>query len=127
MGDEIMYGRRPETTVPSALSLETVFETLSDQRKRYVLYALYRAEGNSLTIHRLARQVHGMEGEKQTTTGQGPEHVADDLRQRRLPELATTGAVEYDERSETVRYHRAPSLEEWLEHAEYKEGKRPGG
>ena len=112
-------------TTSSTLSLDTVFYILSDCRKRYVLYALHRAEGNSLSVHQLATKVHSMEQNGSFANDGSPTQVADDLRKQRLPELAMAGVVEYDERSETARYHRMPSLEEWLEHAEFKEGKHP--
>lgn len=47
------------------------------------------------------------------------------LRERHLPRLIEACVVDFDERSETVRYHGQPSLEEWIEHAEFKEGKQP--
>lgn len=108
------------TTVPQGLSLETVFETLSDRQKRYALYALHRTEGNSMTIPQLAARIDELEGGKRDRAD-----LVNDLRSRHVPELATVNVVEYDDRSETVRYHTIPSLEEWLEHAEYKEGKHP--
>ncbi|WP_049946395.1 hypothetical protein [Halalkalicoccus jeotgali] len=49
-------------TVPSGLSLDTVFGVLSDRRKRYVLYALRGAEGNVLTVEQLTRRVRKLEG-----------------------------------------------------------------
>ncbi|MCL7416417.1 MAG: hypothetical protein M8354_01070 [Halalkalicoccus sp.] len=107
------------TTVPSGLSLDTVFGVLSDRRKRYVLYALRGAEGNAMTVEQLTRSVRRMEGSG--IDEDAPKRVAEDLRERHIPELVATDAVEYDERSETARYHSVPSLEEWLEHAEYKE------
>lgn len=109
----------------STLELDTVFELLSDRRRRYVLYTMYRTEGGSMTVDRLATQVRRMEDDHATTGERRAERIADDLRERQLPKLADAGIVEYDDRSETARYHGRPALEEWLEHAEYKEGRHP--
>ncbi|KYH27391.1 hypothetical protein HAPAU_00570 [Halalkalicoccus paucihalophilus] len=106
-------------TVPSGLSLDTVFRVLSERRKRHVLYALRGAEGNAMTVKQLARRVRELEGSGMDENAL--KRIAEDLRERHIPELVATDAVEYDERSETARYHSVPSLEEWLEHAEYKE------
>lgn len=111
---------------PSTLDLDTVFEVLSDRRRRYALYVLHRSEDGAMTIDRLGRRVIRMEKEDRTAADeQRSERMADEFRQRHLPKLIDAGIVEYDERSETVCYHRRPALEEWLEHAEYKEGKHP--
>lgn len=108
----------------SAPALDTIFEVLSERRKRHLLYALYRAEGKSLPIHQLATRMIEIEGERVLDEKQS-ERVVDEIRRRHVPELEAVGLIEYDDRSETVRYRKTPSLEEWLEHAEYKEGKRP--
>ncbi len=113
-------------TSTTALSLDTVFEVLSVRRNRYVLYALYRADEQAMTVPRLAERVRGMEAEEAVTEhARSPADIAGEIRRHHVPWLAEMGVVEYDERSDTVRYHRMPSLEEWLEHAEYKEGKHP--
>lgn len=110
----------------TTLDLDTVFEVLSDRRQRYVLYALYRTEGGVMTVDELARRVSRTEDDGRTLVGeQHIERIVDDLRERHLPKLVDAGVVEYDDRSETVRYYERPALEEWLEHAEYKEGRHP--
>lgn len=115
-----------KTIAPSSsLDLDTVFEVLSDRRRRYVLYTMSRAEGGSMTVDRLAMRIGRMEGDHAATGERHTERIADDLRERQLPKLIEAGIVEYDDRSETVRYYGRPALEEWLEHAEYKEGRHP--
>lgn len=110
----------------SRIDLDTVFEVLSDHRRRYVLYVLYRAEGGAMTVDRLVTRVSRMEGDDRNLGGEpSPERIADDLRERQLPKLLDAGVVEYDDRSETVRYYGRPAFEEWLEHAAYKEGRHP--
>lgn len=113
-------------TLSSSPSIETVFETMSERRKRHALYVLRWSEGGALTVERLAQQMVRMDDGSGPADGEEPGRIAADLRRRVVPELAATGAVEYDERSDTVRYHTVPSLEEWLEHAAYREGRHPG-
>ncbi|MFC6904653.1 DUF7344 domain-containing protein [Halalkalicoccus tibetensis] len=112
-------------TVSSALSLETVFGVLSERRKRYALYVLHWTEGNAMSVGQLARRIAEKEGGGANGDDPSRERIAKDLRQRHVPELVAMNVVEYDGRSETVRYHCVPSLEEWLEHAAYKEGEHP--
>ncbi|KYH27392.1 hypothetical protein HAPAU_00580 [Halalkalicoccus paucihalophilus] len=54
-----------------------------------------------------------------------PDEIGAVLRDRHLPKLVETHVVEFDERTETVRYRGQPSLKKWIEHAEFEEGKRP--
>lgn len=114
------------TTTASALDLDSVFEVLSDRRRRYALYALHRAEGGSMTVDQLAVRVGQLEDDGRTiTVERRSDRIADELRERHVPKLVAAGAIEYDERSQTARYHVRPALEEWLEHAEYREGYHP--
>lgn len=118
-----MISRTPISTP----DLDTIFGLLSDRRRRYTLYALYRVGGNAMTIDRLATRVNELEANAGIDDGrpEGIERTTEELRRHHLPKLDDAGIVEYDRRSDTVRYHAQPSLEEWLEHAEYKEGFHP--
>lgn len=110
-------------TLP-APSLDTIFELLSDRHRRHALYALHRAEDGVMTVDQLTDRVRHAEGDR----GSGARHrgeIETALRRQHLPKLVAADVVEYDERSETIRYHGKPCLEEWLEHAEYREGLRP--
>lgn len=49
------------------------------------------------------------------------ETVRTDLYHAQLPKLEDMGYIEFDDRQGTVRYEENPALEEWLEHAQYKE------
>ncbi len=49
------------------------------------------------------------------------EEVRIDLRHTHLPRLADAGAVDYDRRHGTIRFTDSPALEEWVDHAQYKE------
>ena len=112
-------GEATRLTPTGTPSLDRIFDLLSDRRRRYALYFLYDTEDGVATIDDVAEAVLSLEGVD----------VTDERRQRfvmtlehiHLSRLEDVGIVEYDTRSEMVRYWGQPSLEEWLEHARHKE------
>ncbi|MFA9417607.1 hypothetical protein [Natrinema sp. HArc-T2] len=106
-------------------SLDVVFDLLSNSRRRYALYYLNDQPDGVATLEALTENVIGFE---QQTGARDGEHTTDrhasvqmELTHTHLPKLEDAGILEHDQRSETVRYWRQPSLEEWLEHAYHKE------
>jgi len=106
-------------------SLDLVFELLSNSRRRYALYHLTDQSDGVATLETLAENVVAFEQRTGTING---EHTADRqasvrlaLTHTHLPKLEDAGILEYDRRSEMIRYWRQPSVEEWLEHAHHKE------
>lgn len=105
-----------EIETRTVLSLDTVFDVLRDRRRRYVLYNLNRSQRGVASVEEIVEFVVRME--------EGSEHheqVAEDLYHTHFPRLETAGIIDHDERTETIRYWSLPSLQEWLEHAEYTE------
>lgn len=43
------------------------------------------------------------------------------LHHSHLPKLSEAGVIDYDRRQGTIRFTPTPPLEEWVEHAEWKE------
>ncbi|MFC4988441.1 DUF7344 domain-containing protein [Saliphagus infecundisoli] len=104
--------------VREAPSLDLVFDLLADRQRRYALYYLSEARDGVATVDDLVEHVSRLEdgpGEP------GRASVRAALEHVHLPKLADAGVIEHDARSGTVRYWRQPSIEEWLEHARYKE------
>ncbi len=106
-------------------SLDLVFELLSNSRRRYALYHLNEQPDGVATLETLTENVVAFEQKTGTRDG---EHTTDRhasvqmaLTHTHLPKLEDAGLLEYDRRSEMVRYWRQPSVEEWLEHARHKE------
>jgi hypothetical protein len=95
--------------------LDTVFEALSDWRRREICQYFLEADATTATVTELALLIEAYEsgGENGPTRAE----ITDDLRDRHLPRLERAGAVEYDTRSGTVRYRGQPTVEKWLEHA----------
>jgi hypothetical protein len=107
-------------------SLDLVFDLLSNQRRRYALYYLYEQSDGVATVDELADSIVANEQrEAHSDSIEGSderrETIRTELQHAHLPKLADAGMIEHDRRSETVRYWTQPSLEEWLEHAYYKE------
>lgn len=100
-------------------SLDLIFDVLADRRRRFVLYYLQDQTDGVATIDETVEYVVSLE-----TDGGRADHRANvriSLQHAHLPKLEDAGVLEYDARSEAIRYWNQPSLEEWLEHARYKE------
>ncbi|WP_254810077.1 DUF7344 domain-containing protein [Natronosalvus amylolyticus] len=115
-----MRERETATNTPIGVttpSLDTVFDILADRRRRFVLYHLYDAVDGVSTVEELVDFVAVHEPD----AGPSKDEIQVALYHIHLPKLEEAGVIEHDQRSETVRYWTHPSLEEWLEHASYKE------
>ncbi|MCU4925553.1 hypothetical protein OB905_06070 [Halobacteria archaeon AArc-dxtr1] len=107
----------------TAPSLDEVFDVLSEQRRRYALYELWMREPGVATVTELTERVLALENRADESEAY-QRTVRTTLQHSHLPKLEDAGVVEHDARSETVRYWRQPSVEEWLEHAYHKEFSR---
>ncbi|WP_321113007.1 DUF7344 domain-containing protein [Halorussus salinisoli] len=104
-------------------SFDTLFGLLAESRRRYALYALIGTQDGLADVEALADEVAMWEArtEDERITDAARQEVADELRETHLPKLAEADIVEFDARSDVVRYWRQPTLEEYLEHTHYKE------
>ncbi len=101
-------------------SLDVVFDVLADKRRRFALYYLHESADETATIEEVAEYVASLE-EPSCEPDVHRTRIVTSLQHAHLPKLEEAGVVEYDQRSETIRYWRQPSLEELLEHAFHKE------
>lgn len=103
-------------------NLDTVFELLSDARRRYLLYYLYTINEDVAEFEAAVDGVYEYEAAG-TDTGDHAtrENIKIELHHNHLPRLANAGVVDYDRRHGTIRFTGNPALEEWVEHAHYKE------
>lgn len=90
--------------------LERIFEVLTSQRRRYILYEIQDSEVSD--IDSLANTVIAMEKEiSPDEVDHGDvEDVRVQLMHSDIPKLADAGFIEYDPRSEAVRYSDPPTL-----------------
>ncbi|MFC4450320.1 DUF7344 domain-containing protein [Halorussus aquaticus] len=104
-------------------SFDTLFDILAESRRRYALYTLLGTGDGLADVETVADEVAMWEArtDDDPITESLREEIADELREEHLPRLADADVVEYDARSDVVRYWRQPTLEEYLEHTHYKE------
>ena len=102
-------------------SLDLVFEVLSDRRRRYALYHLRESPESVATVSDVVGYICNQEAESDESRTYLRRSIRTTIQHVHLPKLADAGVIEYDARSETIRYRGQPSLDEWLEHAYYTE------
>lgn len=85
------------TRDPAAIAPETVFEVLSNERRRYVLHHL-KAAGERVTVRDLSEQVAAWENgiELAAVTPKERKRVYTALHQTHLPKMADVGVIDYD-------------------------------
>jgi hypothetical protein len=91
-------------------TLEEVFRCLRKRRRRFVLY--YLQDEEVATVHELAQEIAAWENEipREQVDDDQQERIAVSLSHTHLPQLADSLFVEYDRRSNTVRYTEPPAL-----------------
>lgn len=114
--------------VTEAATLDVIFEALSHRRRRFALYCLMQLPDGVAELSPLVEAVRTIEGAADEVEAPPPAgSVETDLHHVHLPKLAQAGFVDYDRRQGTVRYEQVPALEEWVDHARYKEVGAPHG
>jgi hypothetical protein len=98
-----------------------LFEVLSNQRRRFVVYAVSGHQEVDLGV--LARRVAAWEnGEPESrVTSDERKRVYTALQQSHLPKLADAGLIEFDDRASVVRPQ--PSLDEYEVYMEVVQGR----
>lgn len=82
---------------------EAVFEALTDKRRQNVIVCLACSEQETMTINEVSEELA-------TTPGSSVETIKTSLHHIHLPKLEEAGLVEYDERSEAIRYRSSESI-----------------
>lgn len=113
-------GEATEQDIVATLSLDSVFSLLTDRTRRLALYHLHDQPNGVATMPELAAAVASYRNRLEDQPAD-EEAIAVALAHVHLPRLEACGVLEMDERTETVRYWRHPSLDEWLEHAFHTE------
>jgi hypothetical protein len=97
--------------------IDAVFDALADWRRREVCLFFRETDVSTATVDELALVLAGCEPSGLgDPDGRTHEAFATELAETHLPRLDATGIVDYDDRSDTVRYWGQPTVEKWLEH-----------
>ncbi len=94
----------PERTEQSDRELQqTLFEVLSNQRRRFAVYAMSGTQ--EVSLGSLAEQIAAWENEQPVDAVSSAERkrVYTALQQSHLPKLAEAGLIEYDDRAGVIR------------------------
>lgn len=105
------FTRGSHTEGTSHVSVSTVFDVLSDECRRHLLYFLIEEAGGSASLSTIADRLADVD------PGAAPANREDalvDLHHRHLPKLEAAGLVEFDGPDGPVRYREDPLVEECL-------------
>lgn len=94
-----------------------MFHILADKHRRYVLYYLNQTSDDVIHLEELVEQVatwHPDVSEEADADDQY-QRVVIELHHKHLPALAETGIIDYDARSNTIKYWGLDHLEQHLD------------
>lgn len=97
-----------------SLSIDAILELLSHRERRKVLEYLVQTTADTVQVEELLEYLAEDEADR---TGGSPSRARFEtsLYHLHLPKLADAGIVDYDPRTQQVRYYGKSQLEEWLE------------
>ncbi len=104
----------PDTAHHPKISLGSLFKLLADPHRRYTMYHLATMDGETVDLSNLVVAL----SDRVTTP---PERLEINLCHVHLPKLADHNLIEYDERSETIRYRGGERVETVVEFARSEE------
>lgn len=101
----------------TALSVDAILSLLADHQRRDLLRHLIESPEQTATLEECVQHILQREEER---TGQCPGHeqVETALHHIHLPKLEQTNILEYDSRSQVLRYRGHERLEAWLDRIE---------
>lgn len=106
--------RGSRTEEPDALSVSTVFDVLSDEKRRHALYYLLEDASGTAEASEIADHLQSVGFGSRWS---GREAVLAALHHRHLPRMEDAGLVEYEGEGGAVRYLGDPLVEECLARA----------
>lgn len=98
-----------------------IFTVLSSRYCRYVLYYFMISSESATSLETLVKEVQNLATQTDHPAVGTERELRSRLVNQVLPQLAFIEAVEYDPRTETVRHHRQPTLDEYAQHSAYQE------
>jgi DNA-binding transcriptional ArsR family regulator len=100
---------------PPDLSYDTIFALLANSRRRAIIRILATGPADVIELDEMTEALQT--SESPSVRGER-DAIAIECLHVHLPKLADAGVVEYDPRSEIIRYHRNPRLEGILDSIE---------
>ncbi|WP_312907039.1 DUF7344 domain-containing protein [Natronosalvus caseinilyticus] len=91
--------------ITHTISTDTAIHIVANQRRRSVLTQLIENERNDVGLDVLAKHLSPENPPPDSVETANSERLLLDLYHNHLPKLEDAGLVEYDDRTETVRYH----------------------
>jgi hypothetical protein len=104
-----------------------LFGALALRSCRFVLYHFLVAPEPSASVEELVDGVRTVANRAEDRSPVRDDRLEALLREQSIPRLRRLGVVEYDQRSDVVRYRRRPFVEEYVEHAAFQELPEPPG
>lgn len=101
----------------TAADLDALFEVLADRERRCILECLEENDDDIAAFSDLIERV----ADSEDPTDAERERIAVSLHHTHLPKLADADLVEYDTRSETVRYRGGSVVGDWIDLASFHE------
>lgn len=96
-----------------SLTVDQVLDTISNDRRRYILEYFYETDNDTATLDTLIESVMTQEFDS-TPSDREQEELSTIIHHVHLPYLQDVGLIEYDERSDRVRFYHHSVLDEWL-------------
>lgn len=117
MGENGGHDRREDESELHDLSLNATLEVLAHHHRREILRTLVDAPRHVAVVDELVSRLSNRET-KRTGERPGRDQIVMELHHIHLPKLTEVGLVEYDARSQELRYQRHERLEGLLEYLE---------
>lgn len=113
--DESERGNQSDATLHEvSLSLDAILALLAHHHRRDLLRHLVRLPDQAATIDDCVGHLAEREAER-TGNRPGRDHLEATLHHVHVPRLADAGVLEYDSRTQEIRYWGNDRLESWLE------------
>ena len=96
----------------TSLSLDATLEILAHHDRRAIIDYLRDTDDQTATISELANHLASQKA-KQSHERPGNDHIRTTLHHIHMPKLVDAGIVDYDARSQEIRYWGSERLETW--------------
>ena len=114
-GDTAVQSPDEAVTPAASLSVDATFYILSNRRRRYVCRYLLESEDGTTGFDELVDAVVAREADADgESDADHRKRVHSDLFHAHVPQLADAGLLDYDRRSDTIRYWGHPRLDAWV-------------